>query len=281
MTLPDATAEFTMPDQLAWEPPPTWEEELLPLPATQWTAGYLPAMGQSGFGDLVNELRHTLLLGYGDVAPLEITPGAALHWWSGPIDLDLPPRVYDLYVDLRWRPIEREHLGLMVGMTPGLYGDFERVDGDTFQLTGWLLANYWLGSRLNLLGGLAYVRQLRSNWLPIGGVVWYPSDDTRMEILIPKPKLGWRIHHDGFRTDWVYLAGQLGGGSWAVADTPTSNVLLGYSDLRLLMGWEGASVAGHEWQLELGYVFARDLSVDGDSVYLPHDTLFLQISYAL
>jgi hypothetical protein len=272
----------------------TWEEALEPLefspsnvaaepielPATRFSFAWLAGGRENGFGSTAFDLQHTWLLGYDDLPPLNITPGGALHLWSGPQAIDLPPRVYELYVDLAWRPIEREHWGLSVGVTPGLYGDFERIDGETFQVTGWLLANYRFAPRWNLLGGVAYVRQLRSTMLPIGGMIWTPHDDLRLELLVPKPKFTWCVHRQSEKSVWCYVAGQLGGGSWAVADAPDENVLVGYTDLRLLLGTEGFHTNGLEWNLEAGYVFARDISVDRYSLYSPSDTFVLQASVA-
>jgi hypothetical protein len=260
--------------------PPGFAGETFELPATRLTAAWLASGGADGFGVTDFDCNHTWLLGYDDLPPLTITPGLGLHLWSGPQGLDLPARVYDVYLDFSWRPIDAERWGLSLGITPGWYGDFERLDGDTFQLTGWMLGNYRMGPHWNVLGGLAYVRQLRSHLLPVGGLVWTPNEDTRLELIIPKPRLVRRFHTDETGSTYWYVAGQFGGGAWAVADDPATNVLVGYSDLRVLVGIEGFRLHGREWYLEAGYVFARDLSVDGDVAHSPADTFLLQASFA-
>ncbi len=261
-------------------PLPAFASDELPLPATRFTSIWLPAWGNQGFGIIDSDCNHTFLFGYDEVPALNITPGAGMHFWSGPRDLDLPACVYDLYLDLNWRPIDGDRWGLSLGITPGFYGDYEHLDGDTFQLTGWLMGNLRLGPRWNVLGGIAYVRQLDSHLLPVGGVVWTPSDDSRLEFVIPKPRYVQRFRTDETGSSFWYVAGQLGGGTWAVADTPTENVLVGYTDLRLLVGIEGFHVSGREWNLEAGYVFARQLSVNGNAADTPADTIALQLSLA-
>ena len=250
------------------------------LPGTRFSASWLAAGGRNGFGTADLEANHTWLLGYGDSPALEITPGVGMHFWSGPQALNLPPRVYDMYLDFTWRPWETDSGGLSVGLTPGMYGDFERVDDDTFQLTGWLMGNWRVQDNLNLLFGVAYLRQARSQVLPIGGLVWTPNSDTRVELLIPKPKVARRFIETESGSTWWFVAGQLGGGAWAVADSPTDNVLLRYSDLRLLLGVEHFELAGREWSIEAGYVFSRNISVDNTSVFSPNSTLLLQGSVA-
>jgi hypothetical protein len=250
------------------------------LPGTQTSVAWLAAGGKSGFGTLDIDVNHSWLFGYDEWPPLTITPGLGVHLWSGPIHIDLPPRVYDAYLDLQWRPIERENWGLSVGLTPGLYGDFENFNGKTFQLTGWILGNYQLSENSLLVGGAAYVRQLNQSLLPIGGIIWTPTDDWRLELIVPTPKISRRILQADSSSMWCYVAGQYGGGSWAIADTTDSNVLLAYSDLRLLLGIESFQSNGLQYSLDVGYVFARNLSVDDVSIFDPQDTVLLQASLA-
>lgn len=256
------------------------DEPVVELPALQLTATYLPRFDHAGFGVFSFDLRHTWLMGYDEIPPLNVTPGGAVHLWSGPDALDLPSRVYDAYVDFSWRPIEWDRGGISCSITPGLYGDFERIDSYTFQWAGWLMADLTLGNDWTMMGGVAYYRQLLANWLPVGGAVWTPNDDTRVELLFPQPKFARRLYVDDTRTDWGYLGGQFGGGAWSVADTPDTNVLVNYSDLRLLVGWQSATIHGREWRVEFGYVFARDLGVNNTSVYTPSDSVVAQALFA-
>lgn len=272
--------EFGLPQPTAPPPAPALAAEDAQLPATRVTVGWLPAFGGQGFGMTDLDVNHTFLFGYDDLPPLNITPGLGLHLWSGPVGLDLPPRVYDAYLDFHWRPIDGDRFGLSLGITPGLYGDFESLDRHTFQVTGWGLGNWRLGPAWNLLGGLAYVRQLRSHFLPVGGLIWTPNDETRLELVIPKPRFVRRFRSDDNGSAFGYVAGQLGGGAWAVADTPIANVLVSYNDLRLLVGLEFIHVSGREWNLETGYVFARHLTIDDNAASSPSDTIVLQMSAA-
>jgi len=61
-------------------------------------------LNERGFGMTNLDLRHTGLLGYDDQPPLNITPGIGTHFWTGPQTLDLPPQLYDVYMDLQWQP---------------------------------------------------------------------------------------------------------------------------------------------------------------------------------
>lgn len=251
------------------------------LPPRRFTSTWLAPGGAQGFGTFDLEYNRTWYLPMGEErSPVAITPGLGMHFWSGPRDLDLPPRVYDLYLDISWRPIDHERGGFAFGVTPGFYSDFTHVDGNAFQLTGWGLANYRLGPNWNLVGGLAVVRQLKSKLLPIGGVIWTPNEDTRLEFLIPRPRIAQRLWQRDSGEMWCYLAGQFGGGAWSVADTATQNVLVSYSDLRLMLGIEMFNIQGRDLTLEVGYVFSRDISVDHTSLLAPDPTFLLQASVA-
>lgn len=250
-------------------------------PPNRFATTWLAAGGANGFGTFDLEYSRTWYLPAGDDRPpVAIAPGLGMHFWSGPRDLDLPPRVYDLYLDVSWRPIDHENGGFALGVTPGIYGDFTRLDGNAFQLTGWGLANYRFGPHWNVVGGVAVVRQLKSKLLPIGGVIWTPNEDTRLELMIPRPRIAHRVWQQESGEVWCYLAGQFGGGAWSVADTPTENVLVSYSDLRLILGMETFNTQGYELTLELGYVFGRDISVNRATVFSPDSTLLLQATIA-
>lgn len=251
------------------------------VPPNRFTSTWLAPGGSQGFGTFDLDYNRTWYLQAGlDRPPVAITPGFGMHFWSGPRDLDLPSRVYDVYLDVSWRPIDRDNGGIAIGVTPGFYGDFQHLDGNAFQLTGWGLANYRIGPHWNFAGGVAVVRQLKSKLLPIGGVIWTPNEDTRFELLFPRPRIARRLWRQDSREAWCYLAGQFGGGAWSVADTPTENVLVSYSDLRLILGVEVLHVQRYDLMLEVGYVFSRDISVNHASLLAPDPTFLMQASVA-
>jgi hypothetical protein len=251
------------------------------VPPNRFTSTWLAPGGSQGFGNFDLDYNRTWYLGTGvERPPVAITPGFGMHFWSGPQALDLPARVYDLYLDISWRTIDHENGGFALGVTPGIYGDFARLDGDAFQLTGWGLANYHFDPHWNIVGGVAVVRQLNSKVLPIGGVIWTPNEETRLELMIPRPRIARRVWQQESGELWCYLAGQFGGGAWSVADTPTQNVLVSYSDLRLVLGVETINTPGYDLSLELGYVFARDISVNRTTVFSPDPTFLLQATIA-
>jgi hypothetical protein len=183
--------------------------------------------------------------------------------------------VYDLYLDLSWRFLERDSWGIAGGLTPGFYGDFNRLDGKAFQLTGWLLGDWTLSDRWSVVAGIAYVRQLQSNLLPVGGLIWRPNSELRIDLVIPRPRVAWLIWGDEAGETWGFVSGVFGGGAWAVA-SGGQNFLVQYSDLRLAIGCERTGRATI-WTAEAGLAFSRDISLDRHSILTPDSALFLQL----
>jgi hypothetical protein len=124
------------------------------------------------------------------------------------------------------------------------------------------------------------VRQLQSHLLPIGGAVWRPSSDLRLDLIFPRPRVTWRWFEAPDKDVWLYVAGIFGGGAWSVDGGAGSSVLVQYSDLRLSLGAEVAHVGGRVSSFEAGYVFSRDISVDSSSLATPDATIFVQASLA-
>lgn len=237
----------------------------------------MSAHGADGFGLTELSLNRTWSFSWPDERkPFQITPGIGVHFLSGADSLNLPNAVYDVSLNLSWRVLELAHGGVSVGVTPGYYGDFRTISDETFQVTGWVTGDLQLGPHWSLVGGVAVVRQLQSSWLPVGGVIWSPTDDWQLEFLIPRPRIARRIHQTEERDVWGYVVGQFGGGSWAVDDGSGGNQLLSYSDLRLVAGLNVWRSSGREISCEIGYVFSRDLALAGYSMAAPDNTWVVQ-----
>ena len=156
-----------------------------------------------------------------------------------------------------------------------MYGDYACFKSDVFEVTGWGLMSYYVGPKLTLLGGAAVVRQLESHVLPVGGFVWMPSEDWRIEALFPRPRIARRFMASMKQNAWAYVAGQFGGGSWSVTLEDATSTLVTYSDLRVLAGFEWLGGRQATAIVEAGYVFGRDISAFGISQFTPEDTVLL------
>jgi hypothetical protein len=102
-----------------------------------------------------------------------------------------------------------------------------------------------------------------------------------VELMVPRPRIARRVYWFGSWgddvEDWLYLAGEIGGGTWAMRRTDGANDVLTYSDLRVILGLERRVLFGIDYRLEAAYVFARKLKYESSGPDLvPSDTLMLR-----
>jgi hypothetical protein len=190
--------------------------------------------------------------------PLLITPAFNVRYVDGPLAPDLPPRLYETYLDFMWLPRVSPRWTGILAVAPSLYSDFEVDDNSAWRLTGKGLARYdWVPERLQLLFGVLYLNRQDVRLLPAGGFIWTPSDGRRYELLFPRPKLAHRIDCGPYYEDWLYLGSEFGGNSWAFDRGGTSDIVT-LRDFRIYLGLERKFDGGAGYRLEVGYVFSRE-----------------------
>ena len=200
---------------------------------------------------------------YYNAAPLLITPGFAVNYLEGPSPSsggpDLPPRVYDAYLDVGWRPQLTPWFSADLGVRPGVHSDFDEFTSDAFRIQGRALGIFTVNPQVQIVAGILYLDRRDIKLLPAGGVIWTPNEDSRLEILFPRPKLAQRVTNIGNTEWWVYLAAEYGGGSWAV-ERKAGDDAFDYNDYRVMVGLEWMNFSGWHGYIEAGYVFERELA---------------------
>lgn len=216
--------------------------------------------------------------------PLLITPGFAFHFWNGPDTplIDLPPRVYDAYLDTTWYPQVSPWLGGEINFRVGIYSDLKKVNADTLRYTGRGLAVVNFSPSFQLKFGVWYLDRVRIKLLPAGGIVWMPSSDIRFDILFPNPGMAFRLGTTGNTEWWLYARGEYGGGSWTMEDPiaalPAYNVeQVDYNDIRVGVGLEFRRFTGPTGLVEVGWATRRELRFrfDGSRAELD-DTFYVR-----
>lgn len=198
--------------------------------------------------------------------PLLITPGFAFNWLDGPISdpaavprgPDLPPRVYDAYLDFAINPRWTPELGAELGARVGVYSDFEEFNGDTIRLLGRGLGVVTVTPQFELLAGVVYLDRLRVKMLPAGGVRWRPAPEWDLYLVFPNPKIRRTLFSTGSADWWCYLSGEYGGGSYTI-ERPGLGDRIDYNDLRVALGLEWQTPSQATGHLEIGYVFDREV----------------------
>ena len=103
----------------------------------------------------------------------------------------------------------------------------------------------------------------------------------KYELVFPNPRIARRLHV--FDTpvcpceSWVYVAGEFGGGIWAIERTDGVADVVDYTDFRLLLGISRELVYGVDGQFEVGYAFARKVRYESNTPDVePDDTVMLR-----
>jgi len=239
---------------------------------------WMPGNGAAEFGINDMELSTTFAfpMFYNAQTPLLVTPGFAMHCWNGPVSVgqqpaDLPPQVYDGYLDAAWNPQVTPWLGGELSFRIGVYSDFSRVTHDSVRYMGTGMAVLSFTPSFQVKAGVMYLDRNRVKILPAGGLIWTPNPDVRFEILFPDPKLARRLSTIGNTEWWGYARGEYGGGAWtvkraAIAAPAVANQIdsIDYNDLR--------------FAFEVGLAFEREIRYRSSSppVFRPNSTVFLR-----
>ena len=226
------------------------------------TTTYLPRLGDENVG-----LEETEVYGVFGVpfptrdTPLLIEPGTDFWVVDSPFGADLPPTLHDDYVEFHWLGKLSSRWGADIVVTPGWHSDYQNPNGSqAFRLEGHGVGAYDWTPNFKLALGVAYWDRLNAKVIPAGGFIWTPNADVRLEIITPKPRIAYRINRDPTFERWVYIAGEFGGGEWAIMQPGGVNNVLDYTDYRVMMGIQHKSlVLGLNSDAELGYVFGRQL----------------------
>src|SRR4051812_8033581 len=159
-------------------------QRLLQEISAEYTFLYGKQSNPNDFGLNRLELSRTFAfpMFYDIQTPLLVTPGFAFNWLDGPSNPgppppDLPPRVYDAYLDLAWYPHPYEWLGLELGFRTGVYSDFDHVDSDSIRVMGRGAADIAIAPDMDVVLGAAYLDRLDVKILPVVGIYYRPSPD--------------------------------------------------------------------------------------------------------
>lgn len=222
-----------------------------------WLAG---GNGADALGVNDIELKTVLALPVGFLAtPLLITPGFGAHYFDGPRMTDVPPHVYDSYVDVRWMRQVSKCVGIDVAVTPGWYSDYEQSSSDALRIGARGTALITVSPTFQIAIGAAYLDRDDVPVLPLGGIIWMPNPDLRLDLVAPRPKLARRMLGDANVSHWLYCAGEFGGGAWAIERAGGADDVLYYRDYRAIIGWERTALCGISGRVEAGYVFNRQV----------------------
>ena len=264
-----------------------------------WFAGN-PDVGNNELGINDVELSATFAfpIFFNSQTPLLVTPGFAVHYWSGPVSVlpvlptdpapaDMPARTYDGYLDAAWNPQITPWFGAQLEGRYGVYSDFTKLTGNSLRFTGKGVAVLTFSPSFKIEAGVWYLDRVKVKLLPAGGIIWTPNPDVYFNILFPNPKVAKRLTTWGTTEWWLYVSGEYGGGTWTIQrDSPLLSPdyidTVDYNDVRVAVGLEFKTLRQLHGMFEVGGSFSRELIYQSDSpnAYYPTNTVFLRAGLA-
>jgi hypothetical protein len=254
-----------------------------------FTNTYLPRMGGDGFGIYGIELTSVWGLPCPTKdAPLVITPGVGTQWLDGPVGLDIPSQLHEVYTEFRWLPKLGDCFRADIALQPGFYSDWDGSSDRAVRIMGHGAGVFDWTPTFQLVLGCAYLDRPDIELLPIAGFIWKPDEDVEYKLVFPAPKISWCIDRvpAGNSTCyppqpkidwWLYIGGELGGGTWAIRHSDGTSDLMSYSDIRIFLGLEDRTIIGIGSQVEIGYVFHRYIRLTStDTNFDLGDTLMVR-----
>jgi hypothetical protein len=248
-----------------------------------FTGTWLPPLSDEpdavGFGDL----ETGIVLGFPFTrrdTPLLVTPAFGTHLLDNAGALDIPTTLYDASVDFRhMRKFGTGPWAMDAAVTVGYYSDFDQGSSDAIRVSGRAIGVYESSPGAKWLFGVVYLNRAGASVLPVAGLIYEPSPDSRLELIFPRPRLLWKTAGSVTGDErWLYVGGEFGGGVWSVTRPSSGDLdVINYSDLRLLVGYERKVTGGLSRRVEFGYVFNRELEYDSATPDVAlDDTVFLR-----
>ncbi len=199
--------------------------------------------------------------------------GMDFNFLAGPKSTDMPPRVFDFSLGYQLRH-RFGPLGFDVAAAVKASSDFEGSARKGIRFPGHAVGFFDAGPEVELVFGVDYLDRDDFRLLPVAGVIWIPDTEMRFEFVFPRPRAVFRLT-DEFR---LYVAGELGGGTWAVERRAVGNDVSTYHDLRTCLGVEYVQKDGRRTALEVGYLFDRRLDFEsGIGNMRFHDAMMLRL----
>jgi len=167
-------------------------------------------------------------------------------------------------------------------LTPGIHSDFEDVDDEDFRLEGSVVGSYRYSEVMKFVLGVGFGEEFGDpEAFPIGGVSWQATDELKVDLFFPKPKISYSIHED-LR---LYAAGEPAGGEWNVGegdrefDVQQKGYRFGVGVEYQVAddGWLYAMVGG-EWGREVSVAVNEEEIVGDQDV---DDAVLIQIGFRL
>jgi len=218
--------------------------------------------------------------------PIFVFPSFSMQLWDGPEELtgqDLPGQVYSAYLDTMWRSNPKSPFGGEIGVRVGVFTDFDTITTDSLRIQGTGLGRINVTPTITVRAGVMYLDRVKVKLLPVGGILWQPTPQMRLDFYFPRPKFSRYMVTMGTFDLWGYIGGEYGGGSWTIRrplPIPLSD-RVDLNDIRLIAGFEwGLSDELRSGQrtgfIEAGWILDREVIFAAGGSFTLRDTVMIR-----
>lgn len=220
-----------------------------------------------------------------DEEGLEIDFGTGIHFVDGPgrSGSDLPPRLFDIFWNTRFKAETDYGFGIDANFKMGLFTDFEDSVREGWRFPGRVLAysDFWTVEKTGrIVAGFEYLDLEQTEILPAGGIIFEPNPDTKIDLYFPRPQIRFRVDREESGDQWLYFRGEYHGSAWAIERTAGNADLVSLTEYRATVGLETIPSDKEETSsfLEVGFLFNRDLEYrSGVGNFQPDDTVVIRL----
>lgn len=189
-----------------------------------------------------------------------IDVGLQFHFLNGPVQTDMPARVYDFSIAYQ----HRDRLGPLsydAAVSVMASSDFQGSCREGIRFPAHAVGFLSVHPVVELVFGVDYLDRGDVKLLPVVGVIAVPHPDLRIEAIFPRPRVVFRLT-DRYH---LYVGGELGGGTWAIERVTGLADLATYRDLRVCVGLQHFEGKSGSTAIEIGYLFDRHLEYTSHS----------------
>ena len=223
-------------------------------------------------------LKFPLLFRTGSPPPIAKF-GFAFTDLDAPESFELPESLYEYSSGVSWIKRFNDRWTLRTVLGVNFATDNENTSSDSWRFTGGVFAIHQKSPTLSWTFGALALGRSDLPVVPAIGAVWLPRPGTRVDLILPNPKVNFLIADNGQRQQWAFLGGGLNGNTWGYERPGFGDDTLTYSDLRIVAGWESRPsapanapyVPGRKFSAEFGYAFSRDLEFEREALEISLD----------
>lgn len=211
-------------------------------------------------------------------SPLRLALGGGTTMVSAPANINVPSQLYNFTAELRCLIPLRETWAVEVGAGGGVFSDMTGSIGEGFRVTGRAIFIKEVSPQFKYSFGILYLGRKNLPAMPVAGLIYTPSDDFKVELLIPRTRVMRRMAMTGACEHWGYFGVEIfGGNTWAITQSNGAQDTFIYKDNRIIVGYEAKVPGGLAGRIEAGYVMSRQVSFTNDPTTMtPGGTMMLR-----